>query len=52
MLRRLFDIGEGELAVLVGHADRLIEAGDRVSDVARVGQRFLALFRKGEHAVR
>src|SRR6185369_10899709 len=52
MLRRLLDVGEGELAVLVGHPNRLIEAGDRVSDVARVGQRFLALFRKGEHAVR
>src|SRR5689334_2471629 len=52
MLCRLLDIGEGKFAILLGDAGRLVETGDGVPDVAHVGQRLLALFGKGEHAVR
>src|SRR5262249_46948905 len=48
---RLLDIGEGELAILVRDAASLIETRNRVSDMARVGQRLFALLRKGKHAV-
>src|SRR5689334_16475775 len=51
MLGRLLDVGEGELAVLVRHADGLVEARNRVAHMARVGQGLLALLGKGEHAL-
>ena len=47
ILRSLFDVGEGELAVGVGNALDLVEAGEGVLDMARVGQRLFALTRKG-----
>ena len=46
------DVGEGQFAVFVGNADRLVETGDSVSDMARVGHRLLALFWEGEQAPR
>src|SRR5262249_49101554 len=52
MLCRLLDIGEREFAIVFRDAGCLIEARYRIPNMARVGQRFFALFRKGEHAVR
>ena len=52
MLGCLLDVGERQLAVLIRNADCLIESGNGVSDVARVGHRLLALFGEREDAVR
>src|SRR6476646_676010 len=52
ILRSLLDVGEGELAVGVGNALDLVEAGEGVLDMARLGQRLFALPRKVKHAFR
>src|SRR4051794_27750597 len=52
VLRRLLDVGERQLAVVVRGVLHLIEPGQRVAHVAGVGQRFLALLREGEDGVR
>jgi hypothetical protein len=48
VLRRLRDIRKSQRPVGVGNAGDLIEPGDGVANVARVGQRLLALLRKGK----
>src|SRR5262249_29026217 len=52
MRGRLLDVGEGKLAIGIGHAFDLIKAGNRVPHMARVGERLFALTRKGVHAFR
>src|SRR5262245_66276952 len=52
ILRSLLEVGESELAVGVGDALDLVEAGKGVLDMARVGQRLFALPRKGKQAFR
>jgi hypothetical protein len=52
MSRGLFDVGEGQRAVRIGNVRDLIEACHGVADVARIGQRFLALFGERIDAVR
>src|SRR5208337_2652851 len=51
VLGGLLDVGEGQFAVSVGNVNRLIEAGDGVSDVFRVRQWLLALLGEREPAV-
>ena len=51
MLGGFLDIRKREIAVGFADVLDLIETCDRVADVACVGQRFLALFRKGVDAV-
>jgi hypothetical protein len=43
VLRRLLDVGEGEVAVFVGDTLDLVEAGQGVLDVGSVRQRLFAL---------
>src|SRR5262245_15660878 len=52
MLGGFLDVGEGQFAVIVGNADRLVETGNSVSHVTRVGHRLFTLLREGEDAVR
>ena len=52
MRGRLLDVGEGKLAIGIGHAFDLIKASKRVPHMARVGERLFALTRKGVHALR
>ena len=52
VFRRLFDIGEGQGPVGVGDAGDLIEPRHRVANVLGVGQRLLALLRKGVDGIR
>src|SRR5262245_58384115 len=52
MGRRLLDIGEGKLAICLGHAVDLIKASKRVPHMARVGERLFAMARIGVHAIR
>lgn len=51
IVRRFFDVGEGERAFFIRDAHDLIEPSDGVAHVLRVGQRLLALLRKSEDAV-
>src|ERR1700693_3657229 len=51
VLRRLLDVGEGEVAIGIGDALDLVEAGERVAHMARVGQGLLALLGEGIVAV-
>lgn len=51
MVRRFFDVGEGERAFFIRNVNDLIEASDGVAHVLRVGQRLFALVREGEDAV-
>jgi hypothetical protein len=50
--RSLLDVGERLRALGVGDALDLVEARDCVADVARIGERFLALFGKRIDAIR
>src|SRR5262245_22078668 len=52
MRRGLLDIGEGKLAIGVGHAIDLIETRKRVLHMACVGERLFPLARKGIGALR
>jgi len=52
VLRRLFDVGERQVPVLIRHAGHLIEAGQGIFDMAPIGQRFLALLWERENAFR
>src|SRR5689334_2303102 len=51
VLGGFLDVGERQVAVGVGDALDLIEAGQGVPDVGRVRQRLLALLGKGEDAL-
>src|SRR5512141_1402988 len=51
MLSGRLDIGEGEIAVCVRHALHLIETGERIAHMARVGQRLFLLLREGIDAI-
>src|SRR5579871_4253841 len=50
--RGLLDVGEGQLAIVVRDASRLVEARDGVAHVARVGQRLLTVLGERKDAVR
>jgi hypothetical protein len=52
VLGGLFDVREGQVAVVVRDILNLVKASQRVSDVRRISQRSLALLREGEHTVR
>src|SRR5207248_10457222 len=52
MLRRFLDVREGEFAVGFGHVLNLVEARQGVLHVRGVGQRLLALLRKGVDTLR
>src|SRR5919199_3331429 len=43
VLRRLLDVGEGEVAIFVGDTLDLVEAGQGILDVSSVRQRLFAL---------
>jgi hypothetical protein len=42
------DVRERQRAIGVGYAGHLVERGDRVAHMRRVGQRLFPLLRKGE----
>jgi hypothetical protein len=46
------DVLERQVAILVGDALHLIEPGDGIADVARIGHRFLAFAGKREDGLR
>src|SRR5262249_55633965 len=51
VLGSLLDVGEGKVALGIGHILDLIKACECISDMVRVGQWLLTLTRKSEHTL-
>ena len=52
VFRSLLNVLEGQSPIFVGDACDLIEAGDGIAYVPRIGQRLFAVFRKRKNGVR